>query len=61
MAEATGSCPICGVTTVGHHIAGSVYDFQCEVCVDEVEEDFTRFVAAVLAGEFDEQSGERSH
>lgn len=42
-------CPHCGKSTEGQHIAGTVYDYQCDECCDRIDADFDSFVAAVVA------------
>jgi hypothetical protein len=41
-------CPHCGVLTVGRHIAGTVYDFQCDDCCDQIDAGFRSFIDAVI-------------
>lgn len=43
-----GKCPICGEQTEGIHIAGTVYDFQCDTCVAEADRNFDRFVDSLI-------------
>lgn len=49
MSAPFGNCPVCGKETIGVHIAGSVYDFQCDDCVAQADKDFRRFVDHVVA------------
>lgn len=39
-----GECPHCGTQVDGVHIAGTVYDFQCDPCVEAVDDGFRAFV-----------------
>lgn len=45
---AYGSCPTCGTRTKGVHIAGTVYDFQCDDCVGETDAGFDSFITRLL-------------
>jgi hypothetical protein len=33
---------------VGRHIAGTVYDFQCDDCCDRIDAGFRSFIDAVI-------------
>jgi len=47
--EPTAPCPHCGTPTAGTHIAGTVYDYQCQPCVDAVDRGFERFLDQLYA------------
>ena len=53
MSDKTGSCPHCGESTKGQLIAGTVYDFQCDRCCDEIDANFRSFIDALISGELD--------
>ena len=46
--KSVGPCPGCGKPTEGQHIAGSIYDYQCDPCVDEADADFRSFIDALI-------------
>ena len=49
-----GPCPHCGTETDGVHIAGIIYDFQCEACVAEIDSDFRSFIDRLIEETADE-------
>jgi hypothetical protein len=47
--KAVGPCLHCGKATEGQHIAGTVYDYQCDACCAEIDAGFEAFIAAAVA------------
>jgi len=43
-----GECHHCGTEVDGVHIAGTVYDFQCDPCAQSVDDDFRAFVDRLI-------------